>query len=202
MANTILTYPRLGLLASTTGFGFVHVCWGELSISSLNHSILEINYNCLRKDQTWRWVEYVFDGTANTQKTPPPPPPPFFYLIFISKRRSRINFPVSYKQPGNGYLNIKSDLKGALIWIFKNEYLVEHSFLLIVVYIFKFHFKMFIFFFPFNEFIIKNANYYLICCHCTVFSKDGKSTSKNCFINFDISTERPKKPRPFSLVTP
>ena len=43
---------------STTGFAFVQVCWGKLSSSSSNHSILRL-IAVAWKDQTWRWGEYI-----------------------------------------------------------------------------------------------------------------------------------------------
>ena len=54
-------------------------------------------------------------------------------------------------------------------------YSTKYSFLNIQIYPLKFHFKLFILFFPFMEFIIMNPNYFLICCHCAVFITDEKS---------------------------
>ena len=56
---TILTQETSA--GSTTGFEFVSVCREELSSSSLNHPVQKL-IGIGWKDQTWRWVGYLFES--------------------------------------------------------------------------------------------------------------------------------------------
>ena len=100
------TFFYFSELTSLMRSGFVHVCWGELPISSLNHSIQKINLQLPSKRSN---VEMSRIRLRQYRKYSNKH---LFYLIFIYKRRSRINFPVSYKRPTEWLFKYKIRSKG------------------------------------------------------------------------------------------